>query len=439
MRDIALIFTIVVALGFTFSYPFAGVLVWTWFTLENPHEETWGFSHSLPLNLIIAIVTIGAWLRSSERKLPPSRFLIWVMGLFLGWITLNSFFAVSPDWSWPYWNLTWKIFALGFLVAALATNRVRITALVWTIVLSLFYYGVKGGIFTLVTGGHFHVLGPPHSIIADNNDLALALLMSLPLAHYLRIQTANWYICLGLLAGMLLTLVSVIGSYSRGAFIALGALAIFSWFHSRKKILYLVLASAFLVSVLNFMPEKYWNRINTIQSAQEDRSFRGRLLAWQVAYKYANDHFPFGAGFYGLQHSAEIFNSYFPGEHTRATHSIYFQVLGEQGYIGLAIYLTMITGAFWSTARIVRAARECEEFAWAGSLARMIQATLITFCVGGAALSMAYYDFFVLCLALLVPLREVVERQNELITLTSHRKLVSEPRQLLAQRAPRIY
>ena len=116
------------------------------------------------------------------------------MVAFLAWITFNSFFAFSPDWSWPYWDRTWKIFALGFLVATLATNRVRITAIIWVVVVSLFYYGVKGGIFTLATGGHYSVWGPANTIIGDNNQLALALLMSLPLANYLRTQTANRYV-----------------------------------------------------------------------------------------------------------------------------------------------------------------------------------------------------------------------------------------------------
>ena len=122
------------------------------------------------------------------------------MALFLAWTTLNTYFAFSPDWSWSYWDRTWKIFALGFLVAALATNRVRITALVWAMVLALFYYGVKGGIFTLMTGGSYRVFGPAHTIIRDNNQLALALLMSLPLANYLRVQTANKFISVGLLS-----------------------------------------------------------------------------------------------------------------------------------------------------------------------------------------------------------------------------------------------
>src|SRR5262249_26017546 len=139
MRDVLLILAIATTLCLTLIRPFAGVLLWTWFTLQNPHKEVWGFSAGLPLNLVIAIVTIGAWLLSSERKLPPSQFLIWAIFLFLAWITFNSFFAFSPEWSWPYWDRTWRIFALGLLVATLATNRVRIHAIIWAMVLSLLY------------------------------------------------------------------------------------------------------------------------------------------------------------------------------------------------------------------------------------------------------------------------------------------------------------
>ncbi len=273
MRDIALVLAILGALGLALFYPFAGVILWTWFAIQNPHQEAYGFSNELPLNLIIAVVTIGAWLLSRDRKIPPSHFLLWTMLTLLAWMTFNSFFAFSPDWSWPYWSRTWKIFALALLAATMATNRVRIHALIWVIVIALFYYAVKGGIFTVATGGNYHVLGPGHSIIEDNNQLALALLMCLPLANYLRLQSANRYVRWALTAGMGLTLVSVIGSYSRGAMIALGALAIFWWFRSRRKILYLALAAAFAFSALTFMPDTFWDRINSIQTAQDDASF----------------------------------------------------------------------------------------------------------------------------------------------------------------------
>jgi probable O-glycosylation ligase (exosortase A-associated) len=407
MRDYFLVLGILGVLGAAIVYPFAGVILWTWFTIQNPHEEAYGFSQNLQLNLIIAVVTIAAWLLSRDRKTPPGHFLIWTMVIFLVWMTFNSFFAYSPDWSWPFWSRTWKIFALGLIVATIATNRVRIHAMIWTIVISLFYYGVKGGIFTLVTGGNYHVLGPEHSIINDNNQLALALLMSLPLANYLRQQSANRYVRWALTTGMAFTLISVVGSYSRGAIVALAALAVFWWFRSRRKILYLVLASIFAIGISAFMPDAFWDRVGTIQTAQDDASFHGRVVAWQVAKDYADDHFPLGAGFYAPQLPG-IFRHYFPDEEPHAAHSIYFQVLGEHGYPGLLIYLLMIGGAFWTSSRIVGKTRKIEGMAWAGNLALMIQTSLIAFCVGGAALSMAYYDVFIICIALLVPMSELV-------------------------------
>ncbi len=410
MRSILLVSAILAVLARTLVYPFAGVILWTWFTLAQPQDESYSFARSLPLNLVIAVVTIGAWLLSRrERKAPPAQFLIWVTGAFLVWMTFNSFHAFNPTWSWPIWDRTWKTFALGFMIAVLATNRVRIHALIAVSVLSLFYYGVKGGMFTLLTGGVNHVLGAPQSQIGDNNALALALLMTIPLANYLRLQSANVWVQRALAVGIGLTIVSIVGSYSRGALIGLATLGLVWVLQARRKFLYLTAISVVAAGVAYFMPAQFWERAETIQSIQQggyDASVHGRLVAWQVAYKYAHDHFPYGAGFYGPQ-LAPIYNHYFPDEKTHAAHSIYFQVLGEHGFIGLAIYLLIIFGAFWKCWSIMVQTRDRPDLAWARELARMIMMSLLVFCVVGAALSMAYYDIFVICLGLVVVVGEI--------------------------------
>ena len=160
MRELVLLLGIVAALGMTLRYPFAGVLLWTWFALQQPHQEAYGFVQTAPLNLVIAVVTVAAWLLSRERKVPPTGLIFWLLVAFLVWMTFNSFFAFDPAWSWPYWDRTWKTFALGLLIAATATSRTRIYALMWIAVISLFYYGVKGGLFTIMTGGHIMCFGP---------------------------------------------------------------------------------------------------------------------------------------------------------------------------------------------------------------------------------------------------------------------------------------
>jgi putative inorganic carbon (hco3(-)) transporter len=344
MRALFLVAVISAGLLATLNYPFAGVLLWTWFTCMDPHQEAYGFAHSIPFNLIIACVTSAMWLFSRERKWPPIDVTFVLILAFLAWITLNGFFAPDPAWSWPLWDRAWKTIVLGLIIMAMGVDKVRAHALIWTVVISLLYYGIKGGLFTIISGGHSHVLGAPNSMIGDNNQLALALLMVLPLANYLRLNSADRRISLGLAAAMVLTTVSVVGSYSRGAFVALAALAAVAWFRSKRKVLYLFTIVAIAVPLFYFMPQSYYDRLSTIQSADTDSSFQGRVMAWRVAFDYARDHFPFGNGFSGSERPA-VFNSYLPGEKTHAAHSNYFEVLGDKGFIGLAIYLAILVVA----------------------------------------------------------------------------------------------
>ena len=108
--------------------------------------------------------------------------------------------------------------------------------------------------------------------------------------------------------------------------------------------------------VATFMPPQFFGRMQTVQSASQDASFTGRVTAWKVAFDYAVDHFPFGAGFYGPQLPG-IFNRYFPGEVAHAAHSIYFQVLGEHGFIGLFLYLLLLASAFIRCSRLIKASQ----------------------------------------------------------------------------------
>src|SRR5262249_29687974 len=149
----------------TFRWSFAGVLLWTWFTCMDPHQELFGFARSIQFNLIIVIVALLAWLISKEPKRLPLTTSVWAMALFFLWMTFNSFYAVDPNWSWPLWDRYWRIIALGIFVIMTATNKIRIHSLVWMVVVSLLYYGVKGGAYTIVTGGGGHVVGPDNSTI----------------------------------------------------------------------------------------------------------------------------------------------------------------------------------------------------------------------------------------------------------------------------------
>jgi probable O-glycosylation ligase (exosortase A-associated) len=375
----------------------------------QPNREVYGvFSTALRLNFLVAIVAILAWWFAKDRKFPVMDGTFVMLAIFFLWMTFISAVGVSP-YSWYLWDRVWRILALAVLVGATATNRVRIQSLIWVIVLSLLYFGIKGGILTLISGGSMKNAGPQGTAIGDNNQLALALLMILPLVYYLRRYSSNHLVRFGLTVAGIFTFLAVLGSYSRGAFLALGALCFLGWLRSRNKLLFPLLLLFVAYPAFHFMPQSFYNRMDTISSLNTDDSFQGRVTAWKVAYYYARDHFPLGAGFSGAEQGF-IFNSYFPGQDTHAAHSIYFQVLGDHGFIGLAIFLVILFLAFLNCQRIRKAARKRPDLAWAGDLATMIQLSLLVYCIGGAALSLAYYDVPIIWYLLLPALYNLVRQ-----------------------------
>jgi len=408
MRDIVLLGAIIFFLGLAFRYPYAGLLTWGWLTIMNPHMLVYGFALGWPFNFGVALVTLAAWFFSREKMRWPGDALPWLMAALVAWMTFDSFFAVDGDWSWPLWDRTVKIYAFVFLCLAMINNKARIHAMVWIIVISIGFFGVKGGIFTIMKAGAYHVYGPDNTIISDNNQLALAVVMVLPLTYYLFEHTGNRWLRFGIALTFPLQIATVLGSYSRGGLVALAVVLGFFWLRSRRKLLHLAVAAMLVLGALQAMPPAFFERVNSIDSVQTDESFQGRLTAWSVAYKYAVDHFPLGAGFAGPQRKP-VYNSYYPDAETHAAHSIYFQVLGEHGFPALFIYLLIAALSLRNTRMVVKRCKDRPEMAWARDLATMTEVSLVGFYVGGAALSMAYYDGFLLLQAFTSILRGMTE------------------------------
>ncbi|TAL04113.1 MAG: putative O-glycosylation ligase, exosortase A system-associated, partial [Rhodospirillaceae bacterium] len=203
------------------------------------------------------------------------------------------------------------------------------------------------------------------------------------------------------------TLISVLGSYSRGGLVALSAMSAFYWLRSRAKISIAFSAILVIGLVLGFMPQKYFDRINSISDAKRDGSVQGRFDAWEVAWEVAL-HRPFGAGFDGPR-QPEIWDKYLPAAQNRASHSIYFMVLGEHGFIGLSIYLWIIIGGWANFSRIRKLSFRNPDLLWAQDLNVALQASTVGFLVGGAALPIAYYDGFFLILTIGVVTRHLLE------------------------------
>lgn len=405
MRDIVLVLATLGLLPLCFRYPAVGLICWAWFSLMAPHRLVYGFAYGQQFNFVVAALTIAGWLLLDNRKRWTPDLAPKLLLLFILWCTLTTAYAPFQDLSWFRWEQIVRSWAVAFLAFCVLNTKVRIHAFVWIMVISLGFYGVKGGLFTISSGGGFAVFGPPTTMIADNNNLALAIVMTLPLLNYLRLHTKARALQLGLAAAMFLEILTALGSQSRGAAIALLAVLGMFWTTTRRKLLYGFAGIFLVIGALSLMPSTYFDRLHTIENVDADNSFMGRVTAWRVAMNVAADFFPLGAGFDG---PVQLFHRYYPDRQALVAHSIYFQLLGEQGYVGLFLYALMLFVAFRNCALVLRATRGNMQAAWAYDLANMMRIGLIGFCVGGGALSMAYFDGFIMLIALSSTLRELV-------------------------------
>jgi probable O-glycosylation ligase (exosortase A-associated) len=210
------------------------------------------------------IATIVSVFLSREPKTIPWKPLTAVWLLFIAWMIVTTIFAIYPGDAYVQLKKVLKIQLVTFLTLMLINSKERVNLLIWVIVISIGFYSVKGGFFTLVTGGGSRVFGPERSFIADNNALALATLMVVPLMEYLRQQSANRWVRLGLVVSMLLSVASALGSHSRGAFLASLAVAAYFWIRSSHKVVAAVAVAGSLIPLFLLMPESWHERIGTI-------------------------------------------------------------------------------------------------------------------------------------------------------------------------------
>lgn len=407
MRDVILTVLVFGAVPFMVMRPSIGVLVWSWLGYMNPHRAMWGFAYSFPFVQVSAIATALGMLFSREKLRFPWSGTTVVWMLWALWFSLTTLLAVNHTLAYPGWEREIKVQAMVLATLLVMHSRERLNQLVWVIVVSIGFFGVKGGLFTVAHGGKYLVWGPPSSFIEGNNELALALLTIVPLMRYLQTQAASKWVKRGLAASMALCAFSIVGSYSRGALLGAVAMGIVLWLKSRRKLVLGVPIVLLAVAAVQFMPDRWFERMHTIHSYEQDPSALGRLNAWTYAVNFALDHPITGGGFNAF--TPDMFQRYAPNpEDFHDAHSIYFQVLAEHGFVGLALFLLLgfltVATASW----IIRNTRDRAELAWAGELAKMIQVALAGFAVGGGFLGLAYWDLPYHLMAIVVLTKAVV-------------------------------
>ena len=225
-----------------------------------------------------------------------------------------------------------------------------------------------------------------------------------------RSQRARAWLRLGFTAAMLLTLAAVISTYYRGALLAGAAMLFALWIKSRNRTMVAAMIVAVVLVGLPFLPQKWFDRMQTIETYQQDASAQGRLKMWKFAFCLAR-RYPITSGGFNSQEAYYLYPACRVDlPKVKAYHSNYFEVLGEHGFIGLFLYLAIGLAALLTASGIIRRTRDRPELAWSRDLAAMLQVSLIGYAVGGMFLNKAYFDLYWHLVAIIVVTCGVVMR-----------------------------
>ena len=429
LRDLLLFAVFAVMVALTFRRTIYGLATWTIFTYAAPHHFTWGPSAHFSFVMMIACLTMALALLKRDVRLPsfPPNLFFW--GSLAVWISLTTAAAYDFDEALPVYLQTIKIMLLGFFTILLVKSRSELMLILGCIAGSVLFFGIKGGIFVLLTGGEHRVYGPPDHFMGANNGLGVALLMTIPFAWFLAYEVISPWLRRGLLVAIPLCALSILATYSRGAALALFLTAVYWLWRTRRRAI--AIGSVVLLPLLAVlaMPDKFVDRMETIQNVEEDRSAQQRLEMWEFGFKVAKRNI-LGGGF-GIFPQYQLYSQYNLDmeimNKPKTAHSIYFEALGQHGFIGLFLFFSM---GFATYARFRRHAlrgptQSVRRFGLAAEV------SLVAYALGGAFINKAFeWPFLFQLVAFSVVAGEVLAQQSDQATDTKE-----TPRQSRSVRA----
>lgn len=423
MRDLLFLSVMLTLVPLSLRFPVVGAMGWAWTALLTPNDWLYSYMAGLPFNKIFAITTlVSLALNARQVHLRMNRTL-WLMLLMALIGTVSALFSIDQSAeSWDLYFKLLKIIVFPFVLTAVLRNRLDVHAVLLAIALGMGFVGVSEGAFYVASAGGHKIVG--NASMGDNNQMAVALLVAVPIVLYLAAQSQlRWVRLIGYAAAALL-ITAIIGTYSRGALVGLVALAVYMIAASRRKVLGLIMVALVGTAVLVAAPATWFQRMDTIGDANDDHSFTGRVIAWKVSTMIALGRPLTGGGFHAVQHAfawglyservgvLDFIPTAAPGPFPRAAHSIYFETLGDLGFTGLFTFLALMGTAYLNCRAVRRRCAGNLGLRWANDLAFSLQSSLVVYAVAGAAVSVSYVDYLYIVVTLATVLRSIVERET---------------------------
>jgi probable O-glycosylation ligase (exosortase A-associated) len=435
MLDLALVGFIGLLLALGLKRPFFWVLAYIYIDVVAPQKVGWGFIQALPVSLVAFVAAFAGWLFLDSKQ--GSRFTLRqaLIGVLLAWCGVTTLSAAFPIEALTKWTWVWKALVFAMFLPLTLRTRLRIEAAALIMVLSIATIVINGGIKTVLGGGGYGVL----TLLVDENAglyegsiLSTAAIATIPLALWLArhgtIFKPDWRVY-GFVAGLILSCVLIpIGTQARTGLVCAAVLVVLLMRSVRYKFVYGGFAALAMLAALPFLPQSFTQRMGTISEYQGDESASTRVQVWKWTLDYVKEN-PFGGGFdayLGNSFTYETRKVVGEGNNVaiqhnqvtdkaRAYHSAYFEMLGEQGWLGLLLWLLLHALGVWQMERIRWrfGKREQGDKTWQWGLATALQQSQIVYLVGALFVGIAYQPFIFMLVGLQCALWSYVQRTEQ--------------------------
>lgn len=414
VRDYAFILFLVALFGMGFRKPFLFVLVYAYIDIVSPQRLTYLLLNSVPISLIAVGLAVAGWLVTDDKRdmrFAPRQLLILALLGYCYWTTIHADFPLEAK---DKWDWVWKALAFAAFLPLTLRTKLRIEALLLFLVLSASSIIITGGLKTVLSGGGYgelNLMVSNNSGLYEGSTISTVAIAIIPLilwfTRYGTIFPPDWRVKTIAYLLVFACLLIPVGTSTRTGLLCIGLLAMLMWRDSKRKLAYVAALGCAGLLAVPFLPSSFTERMGTIKTYQGDASASTRLAVWKWTMDYARDH-PMGGGFeaYRQNHiryekvsarqvgnQIEVDRS-LEVDNARAYHSAYFEMLGEQGYPGLALWLLLnIAGIVRMEVLRHRYRRPLEGEEWIAPLASALQSAHIVYLLGATFIAIAFQPF----------------------------------------------
>nr|WP_137677196.1 DUF5935 domain-containing protein [Parerythrobacter lutipelagi] len=426
MLDLALFLFLIGFIAVGFRRPFVWVLAFIYVDILAPGKMGWTFMPLLQSSLVTFIAAFAGWLLTDPKhgsRVTLRQGILLAMLLYIFWTTGRADF---PEFAADKWGWVWKAMVFAIFLPLTLTTRLRLESVLLTMVLTVSAIIISAGIKVTLGGGGYErrlFFVNDNSGLYESSTLSTVAVCIIPIIlwfnKYGTVFKPDWRVKLFSAGLIFACLLMPVGTEARTGLICIAVLLVLGLRDVKRRLTFIVAGATMALVALPFLPSSYYDRMATIGSPQGDQSASTRVAVWEWTIDYAMNN-PWGGGFdayrgnkfeYDMQVTEQQGNTTAVEfeevtDSGRAYHSAVFEMLGEQGWPGLFMWLALHGLGLIQMELVRRRWRkrqsngEAEGREWIAPLATALQYAQIVYLVGSLFQGIAYQPFVLMIIAL---------------------------------------